>query len=187
YIEVTKGDIVLANRLAHDILGRTLDELPPQTRRLLELLQGWVEARSQAQGLKENEFRFGRKDVREATGWGDTQLKIHLGRLTELEYLLLHRKGLAHEYTLTYDGKSGHQPHLMGLIDADQLDNTSARSGDSEKRSDSGRAMVGTQSDTLNHAQSHAVSGVEAEAVGLNEKPLIQHPQNNHSALSSAV
>lgn len=38
YIEVTQGDIVLANRLAHDILGRTLDELPPQTRGLLELL-----------------------------------------------------------------------------------------------------------------------------------------------------
>lgn len=118
---------------------------------------------------------------------GEYPVKNPLDRLTELEYLLPHRKGLAHEYTLTYDGKSGHQPHLMGLIDADQLDNTSARSGDSEKRSDSGRAMVGTQSDTLNHAQSHAVSGIEAEAVGLNEKPLIQHPQNNHSALSSAV
>lgn len=187
YIEVTKGDIVLANRLAHDILGRTLDELSPQTRRLLELLQGWVEARSQAQGLKENEFRFGRKDVREATGWGDTQLKIHLGRLTELEYLLLYRKGLAHEYTLTYDGKSGNQPHLMGLIDADRLDNTSAPSGEAEQWSDSGRAMVGTQSDTLNHPQSHAVSGLGAEPVGLNQKPLIQQPQKNHSALSSAV
>src|SRR5450830_1833413 len=187
YIEVIKNDIVLANRLAHDILGRTLDELPPQTRRLLELLQGWVEASSQAQGLKENEFRFGRKDVREATGWGDTQLKIHLGRLTELEYLLLHRKGLAHEYTLTYDGKSGHQPHLMGLIDADRLDNTFVRSGQAEQRSDSGRAMVGTQSDTLNHAQSHAVSGLEAETVGLNEKPLLQPLFKNHSALSSAV
>lgn len=117
---------MLANRLAHDILGRTLDELPPQTRRLLELLQGWVEARSQAQGLKEKEFRFGRKDMREATGWDNTQLKIHLGRLTELEYLLLYRKGLAHEYTLTYDGKGGNQPHLIGF---DQLDNTSVRSG----------------------------------------------------------
>ncbi|MFL1547387.1 CHC2 zinc finger domain-containing protein [Pseudomonas sp. O39] len=187
YIEVTKGDIVLANRLAHDILGRTLDELPPQTRRLLELLQGWVEARSQAQGLKENEFRFGRKDVREATGWGDTQLKIHLGRLTELEYLLLHRKGLAHEYTLTYDGKSGNQPHLMGLIDADQLDNTSVRSGELEERSDSGRAMVGSQSGTSKPEQSHAVSGLGAEAVGLNEKPPFQPLLKNHSALSSAV
>jgi len=187
YIEVTQGDIVLANRLAHDILGRTLDELPPQTRRLLELLQGWVEARSQAQGLKKNEFRFGRKDVREATGWGDTQLKIHLGRLTELEYLLLHRKGLAHEYTLTYDGKSGNQPHLMGLIDADLLDNKSTRTEQEEQWSDSGRAMVGTQSDTLNHAQSHAVSELEPKAVGLNKKTLIQQSQKNHSALSRAV
>ncbi|PWK27267.1 CHC2 zinc finger domain-containing protein [Pseudomonas sp. OV226] len=187
YIEVIKNDIVLANRLAHDILGRTLDELPPQTRRLLELLQGWVEARSQVQGLKTSEFRFGRKDVREATGWGDTQLKIHLGRLTELEYLLLHRKGLAHEYTLTYDGKSGHQPHLMGLIDADLLDNESARSGEAERRSGSGRVMVGTQSDTLNSALSHAASSVEAEAVGLPQKTLIQPPQKNRCALSSAV
>jgi len=47
--------------------------------------------------------------------------------------------------------------------------------------------MVGTQSDTLNHAQSHAVSGLEPKAVGLNEKPLTLAPQKNHSALSSAV
>ena len=34
YIEVELDDIALANRLAHEVLGRTLDELPPQTRRL---------------------------------------------------------------------------------------------------------------------------------------------------------
>lgn len=34
YIEVTKGGIALANRIAHEVLGRTLDELPPQTCRL---------------------------------------------------------------------------------------------------------------------------------------------------------
>ncbi|MBN3066172.1 DNA primase, partial [Pectobacterium aquaticum] len=33
YIEVERSDIVLANRLAHEILGRTLDEMPPQTRK----------------------------------------------------------------------------------------------------------------------------------------------------------
>ncbi len=32
YIEVTVSDIALANRLAHEVLGKTLDELPPQTR-----------------------------------------------------------------------------------------------------------------------------------------------------------
>ena len=35
YIEVTLDDIAMANRLAHEVLGRSLDELPPQTRRLL--------------------------------------------------------------------------------------------------------------------------------------------------------
>ncbi|MBE5216016.1 DNA primase, partial [Pectobacterium sp. A535-S3-A17] len=39
YIEVERSDIVLANRLAHEILGRTLDEMPPQTRKLLRLIQ----------------------------------------------------------------------------------------------------------------------------------------------------
>ena len=35
FIEVTLDDIALANELAPEILGRSLDELPPQTRRLL--------------------------------------------------------------------------------------------------------------------------------------------------------
>jgi DNA primase len=39
YIEVTLDDIATANRLAHEVLGRSLDELPPQTRRLLLLIR----------------------------------------------------------------------------------------------------------------------------------------------------
>ena len=31
YVEVTLDDIAVANRLAAEVLGRTLDELPPQT------------------------------------------------------------------------------------------------------------------------------------------------------------
>ena len=46
YIEVTREDIALANRLAHEVLGRTLDELPPQTRRLLGLLDELVTERA---------------------------------------------------------------------------------------------------------------------------------------------
>ena len=41
YIEVTLQDIAAANTLAHEVLGRSLDEQPPQTRRLLELLEQW--------------------------------------------------------------------------------------------------------------------------------------------------
>ena len=35
YVESTIGDIEVAHRLAHAVLGQSLDELPPQTRRLL--------------------------------------------------------------------------------------------------------------------------------------------------------
>ncbi|MCC7716701.1 hypothetical protein [Janthinobacterium lividum] len=81
YIEVLPSDIAIANRLAHDVLGRTLDELPPQTRKLLNALHGWVKLEAERLGMKQADFRFSRRHVRELTGWGDTQLKIHLARL----------------------------------------------------------------------------------------------------------
>ncbi|MFX1766173.1 CHC2 zinc finger domain-containing protein [Paraburkholderia sp. A1RI-2L] len=148
YIEVTKADIALANRIAHEVLGRTLDELPPQTRRLLGLMQAWVNGRCVATAQKQNEFRFTRRDVREATSWGDTQLKVHLARLVELEYVIAHRglRGLTHEYELRYDGADDGKPHLMGLLDAQILDNDANRSGLNTDRSGSGRPLVGGRS-----------------------------------------
>ena len=67
-------------------------------------------------------------EVREYTGWGDTQLKIHLARLAELEYLLVHRggRGQAFEYELLYDGASDGERHLSGLIDIEALRERSA-------------------------------------------------------------
>jgi hypothetical protein len=119
YVEATRDDIALANRLAHEVLGRSLDELPPQTRRLLAELVALVETRQKSQVIARSEVRFSRKDVREATLWSDTQLRVHLARLTELEYLLVHRgaRGQSFVYELLYDGDGTLQPHLSGLID----------------------------------------------------------------------
>ncbi|OKP00288.1 CHC2 zinc finger domain-containing protein [Xenorhabdus eapokensis] len=112
YIEVSKDDIRLANQLAHEILGRTLDEMPPQTRKLLLLIQGWVKE----SGQPRHEMRFTRKQLRDAVQWGDTQLKVHLSRLVEMEYLLLHRRGLTFVYELLFDGADSDTAHLSGLI-----------------------------------------------------------------------
>jgi DNA primase catalytic core len=79
YIEVTLDDIAVANRLTAEVLGRSLDELPPQTRRLLLLVDRMVAAECKRQKIERSEYRFSRRDVRAATGWGDTQLRLHLG------------------------------------------------------------------------------------------------------------
>ncbi len=152
YIEVTPADIATANRLAHEVLGRTLDELPPQTRTLLTALHAWVTSECQRQAIKRCDFHFTRRQVRELTGWGDTQLKVHLGRLAELEYVLTHRvlRGGGFEYELIYDaeGDAGGR-FLMGLADLEAIghheghDYDAKRSGQNDERSASGRGAVG--------------------------------------------
>jgi len=168
YIEVVEGDIALANRLAAEVLGRTLDELPPQTRRLLGMVHRWVRDECAAQAVRRHEFRFSRREVRAVTGWGDTQLKVHLGRLVELEYLIAHRGAPGptggvggFHYELLYDGASDGDgdagaPFLMGLsvgqsvgrraLEADHDGETRAydpvRSESKRDRSAFGRASV---------------------------------------------
>jgi hypothetical protein len=53
YIEVTLADIARANALAHDVLGRSLDELPPQTRRVLGVVEELVAEKNRAAGARE--------------------------------------------------------------------------------------------------------------------------------------
>ena len=124
YIEVTAEDIAQANAIAHEVLGRSLDELPPQTRRLLASVVEHVHSQAKAQAIPQAEVRFTRKDVRDATGWGDTQLRVHLERLVSLEYLLTHREGAGGRFTyeLVFDGDVSTAVHLSGLIDAADIE-----------------------------------------------------------------
>jgi post-segregation antitoxin (ccd killing protein) len=124
YIEATKEDIATANRLAHEVLGRSLDELPPQTRRLLLLVDEMVSAECERQKMERTDFRFSRRDVRQHTKWGDTQLRVHLRRLEELEYLLVHRggRGQSFVYELLFERQDdGGKPTLPGLIEIEKL------------------------------------------------------------------
>jgi hypothetical protein len=124
YIEVTRADIALANRLAHEVLGRSLDELAPQTRRLLLLVDAMVTEACQRLEMDRSDYRFSRKDVRQHAQWTDFQVKTHMRKLEELEYVLVHRggRGQSFVYELLYDGQGADgQPFLMGLLDPDTL------------------------------------------------------------------
>ena len=121
---MTKADIETANKLAHDVLGRSLDELPPQTRTLLRHIHRMVTQHCQAQGIEQSAYRFSRRDVRGFVGWTDFQIKKHMGRLQEMEYLLVHRggRGQSFVYELLYQGEGDNgKPFLLGLSNMETL------------------------------------------------------------------
>ena len=149
FIEVTLEDIELANKLADEVLGRSLDELPPQTRRLLLQLEEMVLAGCERLNVAREYFRFSQREVREYTGFGNTQVKTHLRRLEELEYVIAHRqlRGQTFSYELAYDGKGKDgKAFFHGLLDIEvlkkQFGYDSNRSGQNPERSGSSRPQV---------------------------------------------
>lgn len=125
YVEVTREDIALANRLAGEVLGRSLDELPPQTRRVLTLIAALVDARMRAQSIPRAAVRFTRRELRAIAGIIDTALRLHVERLVELEYLLVHRgaNGQRFVYELLFDGDVATDAlQLIGLLDVKTLE-----------------------------------------------------------------
>ena len=122
YVEVTLDDIALANELAPEVLGRSLDELPPQTRRLLDFIRALVRSRGAGTPAK-SAATFSRRELREACGWSLTQVRVHLERLVELEYLELRhgRLGSSFVYELMLDANTPEAVAHIGLIDVETL------------------------------------------------------------------
>jgi DNA primase len=117
YIEATEADVKLAWELANHVLMRSLDDVPPQTRRLLLLIDRMVTSECERLQIERLDYRFTRATVRQHTGWGDSQLKKHLSRLEDLEYLALHRgaPGQSFVYALNFEMDANGRPVLPGL------------------------------------------------------------------------
>ncbi|RLB60160.1 MAG: DNA primase, partial [Deltaproteobacteria bacterium] len=189
YIEATLSDITMANRLASEALGRTLDELPPQTRRLLYLVAEMVQAECEAKKIDQRDLRFTRRQVRQYTAFGNTQLKVHLRRLTEMEYLLVHRgtRGQSFTYELLYagEGKNGSR-FVLGLLDAEKNDaekgaydakwagSETGWSGQTEKRSALGRPQAGGRSGGSRSEQ-------ESDTTQDNSKNRVKPPKSTYT------
>ena len=94
YIEATRDDIAKADELAAAIMARSYEELPERTQFVLNIIHQLLVKTCNDQAIKPSDFRFNRRELRTLTGLGNTQLKLHLDRLEDLEYIVrLKRSG----------------------------------------------------------------------------------------------
>lgn len=123
YIRATLDDIALANRLAPELLGRSLDELPPQTRNLLRHIKALVRSRCEKDRIEQRLAIFGRRDLRHVCGWSEYQVRVHLQKLESLDYVSRRygRQGTSCAYELLLDANEPEDAWHIGLIDVDQL------------------------------------------------------------------
>ena len=107
YIEVILKDVELANKLANEVLGQSLDELSKPSRTLLSLIFEMVSAMAGQENPVDEVF-FTRRRVREYTGWTDWQVKTHIKQLEDLEYISarIGAKGKEYSYVLNYHGQA---------------------------------------------------------------------------------
>ena len=94
YIEVTPADIALANRLATAVLGRCVDELPPQTRVLWDGLQGYAQSEAQRCAQAAERVTFDRRAAAQALGWSYKQVRQHLDRLVSEDFVVVMTSGV---------------------------------------------------------------------------------------------
>lgn len=175
YIEASLDDVAVANRLAAEALGRSLDELPPQTRRFLDLLTEMVEREAEARKIGREDHRFTQRDARAFTGWSDFQVKMHLRKLADLEYVLVHRggRGQSFVYELLYDGQGQDgRKFMLGLIDTSSLYDQNRehpnvdREHEKGNREHPGSAQVAPREHGGSIAENGATPGVNATCEG---------------------
>ena len=136
YILVTLDDITKANEIAAEVLGRSLDELSPSSRKLLILIKDMSEQKAE-KGMEE--ITFTRRDIREFSGWSDFQVKTHVRQLEELEYLysITGRKGREYVYELIYQGNGeenndSDKKFMIGLADIEDVKSKAKKLGISD-------------------------------------------------------
>ena len=138
YVNADLEDIALANRLAHAILGHSLDELSRPGGDLLRQLEELAKERLSTEGgsasggktttethtRKLSDFSFSRRELREFTGWSNTRLHVHLRELVDFEYIVIEtgRNGMPFRYRLAWEGqgKDGKR-FVLGLKDVKEL------------------------------------------------------------------
>ena len=126
------------------------------------------------------DFRFSRRQVREHTGWSATQVRIHMERLHEMEYLVTHRggRGQSFVYELVFERSvDTSKPQLPGLIHVYDSNLTDSKGRLTEPkrgqnggvtagwRRDETRAGTGSEADSARKPQKRTSTGTPEKSV----------------------
>jgi DNA primase len=125
YINVNLIDIEKANTIANFVLGRSLDELSPSSRKLLILIKQMCKD-------KTKDHHFNRRQIREYSGWSDFQVRTHIRQLEDLEYIysVMGKRGKEYVYELVYNGEGEDgQAFVIGLTGIKQLKEKAKKAG----------------------------------------------------------
>jgi hypothetical protein len=122
YVEVTIADIALANELAQDVLSRGLDELAAPVRGLYDELRKLCVKRAEEMNCQPDAVLLSRREIREATGWSDWQVRSYCRQLVAMEYLYatINGNGRPCVYSLARPEEND-RDHLRGLTDVTEL------------------------------------------------------------------
>jgi hypothetical protein len=122
YVEVTVEDVALANELARGVLSRALDELAAPVRGLYDELRKLCVQRADELKCKPDDVQLSRREIREATGWSDWQVRSYCRQLVEMEYLYatVNGNGRPYVYSLARAEETG-SDGLRGLTDVREL------------------------------------------------------------------
>jgi DNA primase catalytic core len=166
YIEATLDDIAIANDLAAELFGASLDDLSPPGRRLAAQLADHVEAQAAERGTDWRKIDFARRDLREALKWSDTRLRVHLGELVALEYLapLCGANGSAYHYRLavspeTLRGGGGFVPGMRTVEELRKAAKLAGLGGDLAAPKPDPAARNGHPAATSPHRSGEAKAG----------------------------
>jgi hypothetical protein len=104
YVEASVDDVAVGVQLCREVLVRAADELSPQARRLLSVMQSRT-----SEQVGTSPVSFSRRGLRELTGWSEHQVRVGLGRLVALEYVSERRDrpGRRHSYVVADDEHAG--------------------------------------------------------------------------------
>jgi hypothetical protein len=110
YVEAEPADVDLALSLAEHVLSASVDDLAPQTRRLLDAMGTEAKRRSDDTGGKPTAVSFTRRELREMLGWSERQVRCGIARLVALDYVIERRNrtnpSCGFTYVLSEDPKS---------------------------------------------------------------------------------